>query len=387
MTVMPIHPDDLLFFNEVADAMRKIATKYNLPLRSITGYPMPTQGMADRLGDCNSGGDIRLVMRATENGVWCPAPRTPKDIWRTAAHELAHLKHLNHGVAFQEFEEEMQAALENLTQPNHRQKLITKLIKLQASRQGEAAIGNAEAADAFATMINRLLIENELSPSDLDYARSADDDPIIELMTNLDAYQIDKKKSRIAWQETLASVVANAHLCTFLLRPGSNQIWFVGTRSHATVAEYVYGNLVRAAAKMATTEYFRYYSHCRFQLNDLSKTHGFKNAWITAFVDRIAERLREARAAAVKAAAADVPGSSSQALMRLEGSLVKVRAYIDNKFKGRRGGASALNGGRKNHAEGRARGRAAADAVTLGQRGITAPSGAPRRLLSDGGAK
>lgn len=134
---MNIHPDDLLFFNEVAAAMKLVAGQYGLPLRSVTAYPMPTRGMADRLGDCCATGDIRLVMRATVDGAWVEEPRTPEDIWRTAAHELAHLRHLNHGVAFQEFEEEMRTAIGNRRE-DHQDKVLRRLVKLQAARDGEA---------------------------------------------------------------------------------------------------------------------------------------------------------------------------------------------------------------------------------------------------------
>ncbi len=57
-----LHPDDLLFFNEVAAAMRVIAKRYDLPLRKITAASMPQSGMADFMGRCYSSGDIELVM-------------------------------------------------------------------------------------------------------------------------------------------------------------------------------------------------------------------------------------------------------------------------------------------------------------------------------------
>src|SRR3990172_7081848 len=104
---MNIYPDDVLFFTEVSQAMRNVAKKYELPLQSITSLPMPKAGMADRMGDCSHSGNIRLVLRCTENGQWCDAPMSPQEVWDTAAHELAHLRHMNHGIAFQEFYDEL----------------------------------------------------------------------------------------------------------------------------------------------------------------------------------------------------------------------------------------------------------------------------------------
>lgn len=369
MTQLPVHPDDLLFFNEVAEVMRKVAKIYDLPLRSITGYPMPTKGMADRLGECYGNGDIRLVMRATVNGVWCEEPRTPELVWKTAAHELAHLRHMNHGVAFQEFHDELMEAVKNRRE-DHQDKIIKKLVKMQAAREGEAAVGNAAAAEAFAGMINKMMLEYELNPNDLDYARATDNDPVVEIKVNFNNYGYPNKKVRIAWEETMARVVAKAHLCSFLLRPGSNQIWFVGTKSHATVAEYVYGTLLPIATKLAHTEYCRYYWDLDKRGESVTLARGFKGAWLDAFVDRIAERFNEARAAAVSAVPDDAGGSST-ALLRLDGALVKVRKYIDDKFASTRRVAESLHGGAKYHKDGRAWGRAAADRMTLGRRGVT----------------
>jgi hypothetical protein len=369
---MPLHPDDVLFFAEVSDIMRKVARHYKLPLRKIDPYPMPDRAMADRLGDCAHDGTIRLVMRATVDGQFVEAPRNPEKVWETAAHELAHLKHMNHGVTFQEFELEMRQAVENARGGDHRQKVIDKLLKLQASREGEARLGNSAAAEAFAGMINKMMLEHELHPSDLDYARAADDDPIVEVKTDLSRYRIDAKHTRIAWQENLARIVANAHLCKFLIRTGSNDITFVGTRSHAVVAEYAFGTLVNAAKALSWEAYVAYGKECAKAEGRgrkwVAAERGFIESWLAAFTGRIEERMQETRRAAVAEAARDVPGGESMALMRLDGALTKAARYIDDKFKGK---AAPLTRVHARHAEGRRRGRAAADAMTIGRRGVT----------------
>jgi hypothetical protein len=342
-------------------AMWQVARQYQLPLRSVTHLAMPLSGMADRMGECTGAGDIRLVLRCTVEGEWCDAPLSPKEVWDTAAHELAHLRHMNHGDAFKELMAEMAEALSN-RQEDHRDKVLKRLVKLQASREGEAAIGNAAAAEAFATMINRMLVEYELSPSDIDYAKAQDHDPVIEVMVNLGAYKIRVQKARIAWQESLARVVARAHLCSFLLRTGSNHIWFVGTKSHATVAEYAYGTLVPIIDKLSDVEYYAYLGKC--QREGRSKdAHGYRPAWLQAFVRRIEERFFEARAASVSSAP-----SESQALIRLNGALAKTQKYIEDKFSSR--GTAAAVGKNSYHSVGREHGRAAADRVALGRRGV-----------------
>jgi len=378
--MIPIHPDDVLLFVEVSAAMRRVAAKYELPIGDITGYPMPKSGMANRMGDCSHLGNIRLVLRCTENGVWCDEPLNPQTVWDIAAHELAHLRHMNHGDAFQDFCEELQTAMHN-QQADHKQKVLDKLVKLQASRQSEAEIGNSEAAEAFASMINKMLLEYELNPSDIDYARATDNDPVIQMAVNFNAHKMEQSKVRVAWQETLASSIAKAHLCAILIRPGSNTIYFVGTKSHATVAEFVYGTMVPAVAKMSKTAEVKYWHETGCGRGRENKALGYRAAWIDAFIIRIWERFKEAREAAVAEAAARMGTSNETGLMRLDGALVKVRKYLDDRFSHRKAAchAGALNHRYRNHAEGRAAGRAAADSIALGRRGMT--SGTPPKLI------
>lgn len=382
MTQLTLHPDDLLFFNDVRLAMKRVARQYELPLHSITALPMPERGLSDRLGDCDGRGDIRLVMRATVDGQWCDAPRSPESVWSTAAHELAHLRYHTHCVQHHDLYLELLQALTN-EQEDHREKVLRKLVKLQAQSESEAKIGNSEAAEAFASAINRMLIEYELSPSEIDFARTNDNDPVIEVWVDRGQYTIEPVKRRVAWQETLARVVAKAHLCSFLIRPGSNQIGFVGTKSHATVAEYVYGTLVRASAEIAHKEYCTYWWECRDVKGNSKLASGFKAAWLTAFITRIGERFEEARKAAIASHDAMLAvGANSTALVRLSGALVKVNKYIDDKFSSKKKhSASALTSSYKSNPEGKRRGREAADKMVIGRRGVAGGSG-PKGLLS-----
>lgn len=377
-----LHPEDITLFTEVCAAMRRVAAEYKLPLKDIKPTPNATLEKS-ALGYCSTDGVIYLTLRCKDkNGEWT-APRSADSVWDTAAHELAHLRHFNHGPAFQEFEEELKMAMRNRKQ-NHRDKIIDKLIKLQRQRDSEAKLGNLKAAEAFAAAVNRLLIEYELNPTDIDYARASDDDPIIELSVDLSKYHIEAVKNRVAWQEKLASVVARANLCRILIIPGTNNIIFVGTRSHASVAEYIYGMLVPAAHQLSIAARYEYGKQLKREGRDPKLNRGYRGAWLSAFVDRIRERLEEQRAAIVeedkkrREEMGEVDPSST-ALVRLNGALRKVDDYIDGKFKSRRRYAGALNGGWSGHAEGRAHGKAAADAMPIGRRGVT--GGGPRGLL------
>jgi hypothetical protein len=367
---LKLHPDDVLLFTEMVGIARRVAKSYELKLGNVIATPDPRYSKA-ALGTCSYSGTIALTMRGMhEDGSWDETPRGREEVLDTIAHELAHLAHMNHGTAFQEFEEEMQEAVRNQTE-DHREKVLRRLVKMQAVRDGEAKLGNAEAAHAFATAINRMMLEYELHPSDLDYQRAMQDDPVIEVAYRADAHGGKRKWRRSAWRESLASVVAKANLCTYLIQTSSDNIWFVGTRSHATVAEYTYATLVREADRLADREYSKFYQQV-YEEGTAYRAKGFRAAWLDAFVSRVRERLEEERKQVVAEAAANVPGGQAMALMRIDNALIKARDYVDQKFSRKRNYASHLNGGRSYHQEGRAWGRAAADRIVLGRRGVGA---------------
>lgn len=386
-----LHPEDVLLFADVAAAMRRVATNYELPLRSIS--PLPDAHLdldTDRWGDCSHDGHIRLMMRpkvATDSGlmVWADAPLSPGEIWRTAAHELAHLRFLSHGGQHEDLTLELEQALSN-QQQDHREKVLRKLVKMQAQRDSEAKLGNSEAAEAFAGAINRMLIEYELNPTDIDYARTADNDPVIEIAVELTRYGPElTARVRVAWQESLARVCATSHLCRYLVRKGSNQIWFVGTRSHALVAEYAFGTLVSAATDLSAKARHDYWTD-RGWRKALPEERGYREAWLSSFVSRIGQRFDDARREALEAHVAahstptDAPGATSTAVLRLNTALVKVQDYMDTKFSGRRARIKSAVGRYTHNTDGHRDGKAAADRMAIGRKAVTAVT--PKGYLS-----
>jgi hypothetical protein len=237
-------------------------------------------------------------------------------------------------------------------------KVLDKLSKLKAAREGEAALGNSAAAEAFAEAINRLLIQHELSEVDIPIG-GVKDEPIIEQQVDLKQFGIKYSRVRIGWQEALARIVAPAHLCRFLVHSGSNFITFVGTREHVAVAEYAYGVLASAADRMsmkAREDWWK--DECGGQHLE---SGGFRASWLSGFIGRIGERFREARKVEVAQAV-----NSSTALMRLDNALTRVSKHIGEKYKSKVRAAST--GG--NSAAGYRAGRAAADQMKLGQKGV-----------------
>lgn len=239
-------------------------------------------------------------------------------------------------------------------------KVLDKLSKLKAARDGEAKLGNSATAESFAEAINRLLLQHELSEVDIPLS-GAQEEPIVELFVDLRAHGIKHSRVRIGWQEALARIVARAHLCKFLVHQGSNYITFVGTKPHATVAEYAYGVLAASADRMSKVARDVYWKEHRDDPD--FQSGNFRAAWLSGFIERIAQRFEEARRAEVKAA-----GNSSTALMRLDQALVRAQQHVSDRYKGKARSATMATG----CSAGRNEGRAAADRIALNRKGVGA---------------
>lgn len=235
-------------------------------------------------------------------------------------------------------------------------KILDKLSKLKAMQESEAAIGNSNAAEAFASMINAMLLKHELSMIDIPQI-GAKEDPIVEVPVNHDVYNIKKTRVRIGWQEVLADVVARAHLCKYLIAAGTNKIWFVGTKSNATVAEYAYGVLASSADRMSMAAREQWWKEECGGVH--LKSGNYRAAWLTGFIERIAERFAEARRKEVQAT-----GNSGMALIRLDQALVRAADYIKDNYKKKGPKAAQLGMGSD---DGYDAGRAAADRMSLGK--------------------
>lgn len=246
-------------------------------------------------------------------------------------------------------------------------KVLDKLSKLKAMQESEEAIGNAAAAEAFASMINTMLLKHELSMVDIPGV-ATQEEPIVEVSVNLESYNIKKSRVRIGWQETLAYVVAKAHLCKFLVSAGTNKIWFVGTKSNATVAEYAFGVLASAADRMSMGAREQWWKDECGGVH--LKSGNYRASWLTGFIERIAERFEEAKRVEVQAT-----GNPGTALIRLDQALVRAADYVKEKYKKKTASLSGLGIG---SSDGYGAGRAAADRMAL-NKGLGANSG-PKQI-------
>lgn len=220
------------------------------------------------------------------------------------------------------------------------EKVKDKAAKLKTHMESAHAIGSTAEAEAFAGALNRLLIEYELSEDEIAYAKKVDE-PIVEFMVDERHHGLSHKRRRVGWREVLATVVGEANMCQHLICRGTSTIWFCGTRQHAEVAGYIYAVLARSAEAICEDEYRRFYHRMRHTCercggpsreSDLcrasghefkpsfSKTHDYRESWLTGFILRIRTRLREERSA-----------FEQTALVRLDNALARVQDHLRDK--------------------------------------------------------
>lgn len=247
-------------------------------------------------------------------------------------------------------------------------KIVDKIIKIRNHMQSAEKIGNIEEAEKFAAMMQKLMDKHTISLTDLEYQEYKTEE-IIEMDLDQKKHGIQHKKTRIEWQESLASIVAKAHNCAILVRQGSNVITFVGTRSDVQVAEYVFVTMSRLAESFAQKAYVKYYIECRND-GDVTMARGYKASFLRGFLVRLQERLRKNREDTIIRATAEEAkrgDRSSTALIRLSQAMTRVNEYMKKpQFKS----IPAASGRKLGNRDGYADGKAAADKVNLGGKAV-----------------
>jgi hypothetical protein len=265
------------------------------------------------------------------------------------------------------------------------QKLLDKLAKLKRHAESAEAIGSEAEAQAFATMFQKLLLDNKLEMTDLEFATSERVDPVDRSIINWRQYAIKVQRRRVEWMENLAQVTAEAYFCKILVGRGSNFIALVGRRQDRVIAEYMIVTLVRAVERLADEEYARFSTECvkqcarcwRYGTSVEKKNHtlqyrglrhefepnwarcrGFRPTFIQSFIHRLMVRYHEVKTARV---------ATSTALVRVKDSMKPVIEWIDDNIKKT---ALELSSKLGRNAEGARRGTAAANSIILDPRAM-----------------
>lgn len=209
--------------------------------------------------------------------------------------------------------------------------IVERIKKLSAHADSAAKIGSQAEAEAFAAKVSSLLLEYNLSLSDIPVDERPDDridrthfDPL--------AYGLKAKKSRVLWQEQLAVIIAEANFCRVFVSVGRNSVSFIGKAHNRDVVVWLYSQLVAGIEATADKEYVRFFYKCRDE-GDVTKARGYRGSFLLGCVTAIASRLKKDRLALL-----DI-NPSAQALVLASDH--ELEAYAESNSAGK---ASTLNG-------------------------------------------
>jgi hypothetical protein len=230
-------------------------------------------------------------------------------------------------------------------------KILDKLGKIKRMAEGAKAIGSEAEAQAFAEMLQKLLIDHKLEMTDLEFDQFEKEQPVeIHYIDYTKHKDIKIRRTRVPWIEILGSIVAKAHFCRILIYGNTSMLSLVGRKEDVAVAEYTFITLQRTLEHISDKQAYYYRLECA--RNGQRAGHGFRESFIAAFLQRLQQRLDERLKVAT---------SECTALVRVEKSLTAVNEFMDKNFKA----AKALSRQLIYHAEGVKRGVEAANKVNL----------------------
>jgi hypothetical protein len=237
------------------------------------------------------------------------------------------------------------------------EKVVDKIRKLHAHAESAQKIGNRAEAEAFAAMVNQMLLKHNLDMCVLEWEQRGVEDPIEEMGIDFPANGLPRKRARCQWSEEMAAIIARAHFCKILVMPGSNKIFLVGHRSNREVAEYLFVTMHKLADRLADRAYDVYFREMKRQ-GDCTRARGFRSAWLLGFIRGLAERFAEERRKS------DQSAVGTTALIRVNQTLAVVEKWYADRLGKNARTAASLNSYRI-HSEGIRRGYEAAREVSL----------------------
>jgi len=266
------------------------------------------------------------------------------------------------------------------------EKILEKLGKIKAMADSAKEIGNEAEAQAFAGMLQQLLLKHKLEMTDVEYAREMQEEPVIQytpetMYTNVfdrskrrrvykNYPDVELTRRRTAWVEQLAAIVADAYSCRILVTTGSSIIHFVGHKSNVMITEYLFITMMRAANKLSDKAAAQFRREWRAEHGSGNTPGDYRESWLMGFITRIAQRLQEERRKF------EGP-NTSMALVRVNKEALAVKNYMDEKFGKKK--SAAIGGLRSWNQEGYAAGKRTADGMNIS--GNAVKEGRPNQQL------
>ncbi len=236
-------------------------------------------------------------------------------------------------------------------------KLKDKMQKLLNHAESAENIGNQAEAEAFMKKLNKLCLQHKIAMTEIKaFDPENSDESITDQMVDKYENGLPIVSRRQAIVESLASSIAYANNCTFLIRRGSNDIWFAGRDQDRKFAIHMFSYAWKTMLEDCNREQKKTYYHFK-KLGMLEQAKGFKASFKKGFVCAIQDRLHEAREEVKETVDAE-----TFALITTN-QLVAVREYISNKYgKGR---ASYVRGQSSNNEHGYRAGQNSGKGVNL----------------------
>lgn len=257
-----------------------------------------------------------------------------------------------------------------------KEKMLAKAAKIKKLAESEKAVGNEEAAKNMAAMLQRLLIQHQMTMAEVEATASSLDrqeEEIIESYFDMNTTEIGRKNRRSRWSEVLGGIVARACGCQILVMQGTNNLVFVGPASSTEMAKFSFTILLEAAERISIQAYEKEYAKMETTLAQVKRQttvtpeqekvaratmKGYRFSFLMGFCERVKERFDEELEKPTE--------GISTALMVIGNSLTRTNDYIQSKFCKK---AAPLTGPRLNHVA-MGDGRKAADKVGFTRRPV-----------------
>lgn len=112
MVTSSLHPADVVRYMQVLLVAKEAVKELGLRMPDIRPAPEPKRLHSEGVyGLCHQSGEIHIVLRFMDhNGFWL-GPLPEWEVYDTLAHELAHLRHMDHSQNFWDYNKTCQAAV------------------------------------------------------------------------------------------------------------------------------------------------------------------------------------------------------------------------------------------------------------------------------------
>lgn len=263
-------------------------------------------------------------------------------------------------------------------------RIVEKLRRIKAHMESARKIGSDAEAEAFAAMMQRMMLEHEISMTDIEVANRDAQEPVD--MHWIDYSKYGKKDqptgARVRWREQLAMIIADAHFCRILVTLGSSRITLVGRKADCEIAEWMIVTMTRMVHEMALKEWWKEWRRLggakSYEDNRRVREglKGFRPSYQNAFINRLQHRYHE-ELERMRREHTPHPSwggdATSTALVRINNKALAVQDYMTKHYGDKKSKAGRLTrDSNAAHEEGWRKGTEAADRVNLRSNAVAA---------------